>query len=124
MVVKIMDFSRLFPSNWFLTKDEINLKKLLHKFEKTAPFIREIGQPIPSFISQKDLQTLQSLGFIIIDRNQQNPSFLFTDKGIAHFANKKMQRRDTFLRSFILPIIVAFVTGSISALLTLWLSKP
>ncbi|MGM0284850.1 MULTISPECIES: hypothetical protein [unclassified Enterococcus] len=119
-----MDFSRLFPSNWFLTKDEINLKKLLHKFEKTAPFIREIGQPIPSFISQKDLQTLQSLGFIIIDRNQQNPSFLFTDKGIAHFANKKMQRRDTFLRSFILPIIVAFVTGSISALLTLWLSKP
>lgn len=124
MVVKIMDFSRLFPSNWFLTKDEINLRKLLHKFEKTAPFIREIGQPIPSFISQKDLQTLQSLGFIIIDRNQQNPSFLFTDKGIAHFANKKMQRRDTFLRSFILPIIVAFVTGSISALLTLWLSKP
>lgn len=119
-----MDFYRLYSSNWFLTRDEINLKRLLKNFENTAPFIPGIKQHIPETITLKDLETLGALGFITIDRNQQDPGFRFTDKGIAHFAEKNMQRRDTFLRSFALPIIVAFVTGTISAVLTLWLSKP
>ncbi|MGF1993023.1 hypothetical protein [Enterococcus casseliflavus] len=119
-----MDIYRLYPNNWFLTKDEVNLKKLLIKFEKNSPYIPSIKQLIPETIVLKDLETLNALGFISIDRNHQDPGFRFTDKGIAHFAEKNMQRRDTFLRSFALPIIVAFVTGTISAVITLWLSKP
>lgn len=118
-----MKVSLLRPSNWLLTKDEVNLKYLLERFEKNAPFIQNLKQHIPETITQKELETLKALGFITIDRNHQEPNFRFTDKGISHFAKKKMQRRDTFVRSFILPIIVAFITGSISAIITIWLSK-
>lgn len=96
----------------------------MRKFERDLKHLQEVKKTSDDLtlndtdLEVLDIEYLEAKGLIETKGyNDLNYEIRFTNKGLTYFDDKQTKRKDYFLKSFVTPAIVAFITTIITSYL-------
>ncbi|MDT1943356.1 hypothetical protein AB6883_12835 [Carnobacterium maltaromaticum] len=101
----------------------------MRKFEKDLKQLHEINKTTKDLtlfatkLEVTDIEYLEAKGLIETKGyNDFNYEIRFTNKGLTYFDDKQIKRKEYFLKSFVTPAIVAFITTIIINYVIPWIA--